>query len=215
MWRASVVRHALWTLMLTFPLVQPGFAQAPPVGAAPTGSAPVADTVDLIFEREIFAYPSFQRRNPFRPLSGTDSGPRFEDLVLLGVIVSANRASSIATVGERPPGSNQEAPSRTHRLREGEVLGNTRVLEIRDQLIVVQVEDFGLFELRSLELRRVDPNLEPAPGPLQGPEPTAPPPAGTDQPTGAAQPPAGGADAPSGPDSALTDQRQNWSGGRL
>jgi hypothetical protein len=167
---ARTARLVRWGVPLLLLVPFPGLGQEPVAGPPSAG-----DTLDLVFEREIFNYPTFQRRNPFRPLSGADSGPRFEDLVLLGVIVSGNRAGSIATVGERPPGSGQQAPSRTHRLREGQVLGNTRILEIRDQVVLVQVEEFGLFELRSLELRRVDPDVEPpAPPTPQAPAPQEP-----------------------------------------
>jgi len=127
------------------------------------GGTPVtipADSVDLVFEREVFNYPNYGRRNPFRPLTGEDMGPRFEDLLLTGVLVSSDRSRSVATIGERPAGSTR-VPVRHHRLREGEVVGNTRIIEIRERWVTVQVEEFGQFELRTLELARTAPEAMP------------------------------------------------------
>lgn len=143
--------------------------------AADTTAAVVtlpADSVDLVFEREVFDYPNYGRRNPFRPLTGEDMGPRFEDLLLTGVLVSLDRTRSIATIGERPPSSTQP-PVRYSRLREGDVIGNTRIIEIRDRWVTVQVEEFGEYDLRTLELVRTAP--EPVPGRTPAPVPAAPP----------------------------------------
>jgi len=126
-------------------------AQQTPVEAAGLPG----DTIELVFEREVFTYPAFERRNPFRPLTGVDAvGPRFEDLVLMGRILSSNPATSIALVGARPPGTSGQQAAQTYRLRVGDVLGNTRILEIREQVVLVEVEEFGLRETRILELQR-------------------------------------------------------------
>jgi len=170
-------------------------------GAAP-GSATVlpADTVELVFEREVFGYPAFQRRNPFRPLTGADaSGPRFDDLVLMGRIISSNPAGSIALIGARPPGTaSTQPPAQTYRLRVGDIIGNSRILEIREQLVLVEVEEFGLRETRVLELNRGGPT--PA-APPQPPEvaPAAPPlPEGAGG-SGGVGDPGGGAGPPGDP----------------
>lgn len=113
------------------------------------------DTVRLMLERQVFSYPTFERRNPFRPLTGPDDGPRFEDLRLLGVIFDPDPAGSVALVGLR----NGDG-ARTYRLRVGQVLGNTRIMEIRPQQVVVQVEEFGITETRTMELRRTEPRPE-------------------------------------------------------
>jgi hypothetical protein len=111
------------------------------------------DTVRLVLEREVFSYPTFQRRNPFRPLTGRDEGPRFEDLVLLGVIQTADARSSVALLGIRGGGEG----GRTYRVRVGERLGNSRIVEIRRQEVVASVEEFGVSENRILRLRRTEP----------------------------------------------------------
>jgi type II secretory pathway component PulC len=115
------------------------------------------DTVQLVLEREVFNYPAFQRRNPFRPLTGLDEGPRFEDLVLRGVIQTADAGASVALLAHRSD------PSRTYRVRVGELLGNSRVLEIRRQEVLMAVEEFGVTENRVLQLQRTEPRPEPSP----------------------------------------------------
>jgi hypothetical protein len=157
--------------------IEIGFAlqevsEAEPDAAAPPALMP-ADSVDLVFEREVFDYPNYGRRNPFDPLTGEDMGPRFEDLLLTGVIYTQDRTRSIATIGERATGTAQ-APVRHHRLREGDVIGNTRIVEIREGRVTVQVEDFGQFELRTLELERAAPQPVPGRVPVGPAPPVAP-----------------------------------------
>lgn len=137
----------------------------------------IRDSVDLVFEREVFIYPSFTRRNPFRPLtSGPDSGPRFEELSLIGIIYSTEPGASVALLAQ----GNVAAGSgggRTFRVRRGTVLANMRVLEVQRDQVVVEVEEFGTREQRVLTLRRglyIDGGALPDPGetvpdpPLQG-----------------------------------------------
>ncbi len=115
------------------------------------------DTAALVFEREVFVYPQYQRRDPFRALTrARDSGPRFEEMALVGVVYSPSPELSIALLGPRIQGSGGEqgGGGRTYRLRRGESLGNFRILEIQPSRIVVQVDEFGLTEQRIMELRR-------------------------------------------------------------
>ncbi len=151
-------------LLLTAFVVVPASLEArqDPGEPEPPPPADAADTVQLVFEREVFTYPSHVRRNPFRPLTGVgDSGPRFEELSLLGVIVSADPGSSVALLGvagAQTPGAG------TQRLRVGQRLGNVRVLEIRPREIVVEVEEFGLRERVTMQLRRTAPEANPGDG---------------------------------------------------
>ncbi len=111
------------------------------------------DTLDLVFEREVFYYPDYQRRNPFRPLTGDESGPRFEELRLVGILYSDEPSQSIAVLGVA---GGQRAALRTYRVRVGETLGNSRILEIRREQVVVAVDEFGVVETRILEVQRPD-----------------------------------------------------------
>ncbi|TVR67848.1 MAG: hypothetical protein EA422_00100, partial [Gemmatimonadales bacterium] len=133
--------------------------QPPPDSGPPAASA---DTVQLIFEREVFTYPSHVRRNPFRPLTGVgEGGPRYEDLSLLGVILSSEPGGSVALMGVR--GAQNPAVS-TQRLRVGQRLGNVRIVEIREREVVAQVEEFGMLERRVMALSRTAPEAQPGSG---------------------------------------------------
>lgn len=138
---------------------------APSVAAAQQeGGPPGADTTQLVFEREVFQYPEYARRNPFRPLLTTeDGGPRFERLRLLGIIYSDDPASSVAVLSAAGGGQPSPPPDAaedgvvvqqqlTFRLRRGQRVGNTTVLRIEPKRVIVEVEEFGLTEERELAL---------------------------------------------------------------
>jgi len=115
------------------------------------------DTTDLVFEREVFFYPQYERRNPFMSLlSGMEGGPRFEEIRLIGVIYSPNPDRSVALFGPRAGQGDaaQQTARRTYRARRGEQLGNVRILEIQQTRVVVEVEEFGLTEQHIMELQR-------------------------------------------------------------
>jgi len=126
-------------------------------------SGPAGEGLDLVFEREIFNYPDYPRRNPFAPLSGGEGGPRFEELELRMVILSDEPGQSVATLVERTTGARSRAAGaeRTYRVRVGDRLGNLRVLAIRLREIDVEVDDFGTRERRTMGLQRTAPEAEP------------------------------------------------------
>ncbi len=127
------------------------------------------DTIQLVFEREVFTYPGFQRRNPFAPLTGQTDGPRYEDLELRMVILVEDGPGSVATLALRGTGGGQQA--RTFRVREGDVLGNMRVRTIRLREILVDVDEFGQRETRVMELRRQEPEAVGGDAPPDAPPP--------------------------------------------
>ena len=115
------------------------------------------DSTDLVFEREIFFYPQYERRNPFVALlDGSEGGPRFEEIRLIAVIFSSNPDLSVALFGPRAGQgeADQQASRRTYRARRGDQLGNVRILEIQQTRVVVEVEEFGLTEQHIMELQR-------------------------------------------------------------
>ncbi len=121
---------------------------------------PPPDTTELVFSREVFSYPTYERRNPFIPLiSGDIAGPRFEELSLLGIVYFANPELSVALFGSGDRGAadptGTAAASKIHRAHVGEVVGNMRVIEIQRTSVIVEVEDFGLTEQRIMELPRL------------------------------------------------------------
>lgn len=117
------------------------------------------DTTELSFEREVFSYPQYARRNPFAPLlSAEGGGPRFERLILLGILYAPDGENSLALFGEGTRTTvseteiSVEVTGATYRLRIGETVGNTTIREIQRHHVVVAVEEFGLIETRIVEL---------------------------------------------------------------
>lgn len=146
------------SLLLALALLPAGLVGQEEEGDAPPPTSP--DSVQLRAEREIFAYPAFERRNPFRPLTaaGEGAGPRFEQMRLQGILYSPEAGRSVATltVGGRavqsPSGSAQSTRGQAAYLRAGERWGNVRIVEIRPDRIIVEVEEFGLAERREMRL---------------------------------------------------------------
>lgn len=117
------------------------------------------DSLDLVFEREAFVYPMYDRRNPFLPLvAGDEFGPRFEEIRLTGIIHSVDPDRSVAMfvtrTGQEQRTEQTDASQKSFRVRRGDTLGNVRILEIHETRVVVLVEEFGLTEQRVLELPR-------------------------------------------------------------
>lgn len=131
-------------------------SQDPPAGQTPADSgqaaAPgaIADSTELVFERETFSYPAYQRRNPFSPLVGSDGGPRYESMSLGGIIyVRADPSQSSALFFAA---AGIQAAQSSERLRQGERWGNVTVVEIRPKEVVVNVEEFGVTEQRIMRM---------------------------------------------------------------
>lgn len=147
---------------------QGGRAQATPL--------PGTEEAELVFEREIFRYPDFQRRNPFRALLGSEAGPRFEQMELRGVIYSEEPRQSVALLGLRgrveqrlrqqvqrqlqaqeagtslPQMDTIVVPEASTRVKVGQTWGNVRVVQIERDHVVLDVTDFGLTERRTLAM---------------------------------------------------------------
>jgi hypothetical protein len=146
-------RMSRFALLLGLLAAAPLAAQEPPVDSAAAG--PPAAPTELVFDREVFEYPTFDRRSPFRSLVGdTTSGPRFEQVRLRGIIWSADPARSVALFAGAPTQGAGAAAVGTRRVRRGETWGNMRVVEIQQDRVVVDVNEFGLTERRVLELTR-------------------------------------------------------------
>lgn len=130
-------------------------AQEPP----PPAQAQQPPT-ELVFEREVFSYPTFPRRNPFRPLSGgNQGGPRFDQLRLMGIIYSGNPAESTAMLGTSTVTVSDDgtqvtvSEGQSWSLKVGQSIGNIRLVEIRRDQVVVEVEEFGLTEQKTMQLQ--------------------------------------------------------------
>ena len=133
----------------------------PPYRPPPT-APPVQ--ADLVFEREVFRYPAFERRNPFLALGAADAGGvRFEQLDLMGILWSADPTESVCILGTGEISVSEDGSTVTREAGEawyahvGETVGNVRMAEIHRDQIVVEVEMFGIMQQRImlLETRRL------------------------------------------------------------
>ena len=142
---------SLLTVALVAPVGLFGQEDPPPVQQPPT---------ELVFEREVFGYPTFQRRNPFITLTGADQGgPRFQQLRLMGIIFSETPSESLAVLGTSTVEMSEDATTVTVQegqswyLKVGQSVGNIRIVEIRREQVVVEVEEFGLTEQKIMQLQ--------------------------------------------------------------
>jgi hypothetical protein len=166
--RSAVMGAVLAGVALTGVSVQQVEAQGPPA----------QDTATLVFDREIFVYPRYDRRNPFRPLlDASESGPLYEQLTLLGIVHSDDPRFSVALFGGATVTSEEAVTSDatgaqsdttqtgegvtttgqgmiTYRARRGDILGNMRIIEIQQDRVIVDVTDFGVTDQRVFVLQR-------------------------------------------------------------
>lgn len=130
--------------------------QNPDSAAAKRPAAPP----ELVFEREVFTYPNIRRRNPFGPLTGTENGPRFEQLRLMATIYDANNPSaSLAMIGTSTVRTSTDSTNvsvtprgQSWYLRVGGVVGSVRVAQIFKDSVVVEVAQFGITERKVMRL---------------------------------------------------------------
>jgi hypothetical protein len=150
--QASALRHAsalLFAIALTAVALPSQLAaqRKPPAGATkPAGPAGAVGEPKLVFDREVFSYPGAGRRDPFKPLIGKESlGPLFDDLKLRGIIYSPDPTRSIVLI--------QDGAKRIYRLKRGDVVGNSRIVEIKPLAARFAVENFGMIRYEVLQLR--------------------------------------------------------------
>lgn len=138
-------REFFGAVVLSTALCAPLRGQEPaPAPAAPP--APAGDVV-LKFEREVFDYQAAGRRDPFTPLVGAEGvGPRFEQLSLSGIIHSRTPGRSVALF--------VDGSGRIYRVRNGDRVGNVRVVDIGPRRVIVAVENFGRARQEIIELKR-------------------------------------------------------------
>ena len=119
---------------------------------ATVDSTAIADSLQKAREtemsRETFAY-SGSTRDPFNSLLNmAKSGPEVADLQLVGIYQNMRTPSaSVAVFREREGGKR-------HKLRAGDQLGRSRVVQIRERDVVFMIEDFGFERQETLSLRK-------------------------------------------------------------
>ena len=144
------------------------------LGSAVTANAQTPGSTPepkLMFDREVFSYPGGARRDPFRPLIGKESlGPLFDDLTLRGIIFSNEANRSLVLI--------QDGAKRIYRLHRGDVVGNSRVVEIRPLSVRMAVENLGMIRYEVMELRPAEPgtvSMQAAAQPAPASTPIGPP----------------------------------------
>jgi hypothetical protein len=124
----------------------------PDSASAPVQDAAWADSVrkakEMEMSRETFAY-SGAPRDPFNSLLNmAKSGPEVADLQLVGIYQNLRTPSaSVAVFREKGDGKR-------HKLRAGDQVGRSRVVQIRDRDVVFMIEDFGFERQDTLSLRK-------------------------------------------------------------
>lgn len=141
----------------------PEIAQPAPAAAAqPSAAMPAVDSStanagaqdsaqkakDLELSRETFAY-SGSARDPFNSLLNmAKNGPELADLQLVGIYQNLRAPSgSIAVFREKDGGKR-------HKLRAGDQVGRSRLVQIRERDVVFTIEDFGFERQETLSLRK-------------------------------------------------------------
>jgi hypothetical protein len=115
-------------------------------------SAAVVDSIQKAREtemtRETFAY-SGSTRDPFNSLLNMEkAGPEVADLQLVGIYQNLRSPSASVAVFREKEGGKR------HKLRAGDQLGRSRVVQIRDRDVVFMIEDFGFERQETLSLRK-------------------------------------------------------------
>lgn len=91
----------------------------------------------VIFNREVYNYPSSGRRDPFSSLIETgDIRPMLQDLEVVAITLASSPAQSIATLRD-------VSSSEIYRVRVGSVFGRLRVVAIRQRDVVIAIDEFG------------------------------------------------------------------------
>jgi hypothetical protein len=127
-------------------------AAQPNPGAARGQDPAYADSVqkakEMEMSRETFAY-SGAARDPFSSLLNmAKNGPELADLQLVGIYQNLRTpAASVSVFREKDGGKR-------HKLRAGDQIGRSRLVQIRDRDVVFTIEDFGFERQETLSLRK-------------------------------------------------------------
>jgi hypothetical protein len=155
--------HATGPVLLDSVRPAPAAAETarPAAVSAPAQSEPVAATNDSVawadsvskakeieMSRETFSYGG-AARDPFNSLLNmAKNGPELADLQLVGIYQNLRTPSSSVAVFREKEGGKR------HKLRAGDQVGRSRLVQIRDRDVVFMIEDFGFERQETLSLRK-------------------------------------------------------------
>jgi hypothetical protein len=130
----------------------PTAPSAPEAVAAPNDSMVWADSVrkakEIEMSRETFSYGG-AARDPFSSLLNmAKNGPELADLQLVGIYQNLRSPSSSVAVFREKKGGKR------YKLRAGDQVGRSRLVQIRDREVVFTIEDFGFERQETLSLRK-------------------------------------------------------------
>jgi hypothetical protein len=136
----------------TPPVATTSAPAARPDSAAQGQDAAWADSVrkakEMEMSRETFAY-SGAARDPFNSLLNmAKNGPEVADLQLVGIYQNLRSPSASVAVFREKDGGKR------HKLRAGDQLGRSRLVQIRERDVVFMIEDFGFERQETLSLRK-------------------------------------------------------------
>ncbi|MBX3132143.1 MAG: hypothetical protein KF689_01995 [Gemmatimonadaceae bacterium] len=135
-------------------LAWPGVAEAQrrPTPAAPARPRVSTDAVqrdssgNVIFHREVYAYPRTGRRDPFSSLIQTgDVRPMVADLEIVAITVGQSERQAIATLRDK-------SANEVYRVRVGSTFGRLRVVAIRARDVVLAIDEFGYTRQETLSI---------------------------------------------------------------
>jgi hypothetical protein len=130
----------------------PAPAAQPESAVPPSQDVATADSIrkakEMEMSRETFAY-SGAARDPFNSLLNmAKNGPELADLQLVGIYQNLRApGASIAVFREKDGGKR-------HKLRAGDQVGRSRLVQIRERDVVFMIEDFGFERQETLSLRK-------------------------------------------------------------
>ena len=157
MTRILIGQFLLWPMLASgapavgqIPAGERGDSASTPPGRFSLAEAPIPES-PLTLGRDIFTYVAAGRRDPFlpAPVPTPLEGSLSVEAEVLGIISHRDPLLSVAVVrvgrarageGGQPDASGAGGAGGTYRLRIGDQIGNTRVLEIHEHHIVVEVE---------------------------------------------------------------------------
>jgi hypothetical protein len=103
---------------------------------------------EIEMSRETFSYGG-AARDPFNSLFNmAKNGPELADLQLVGIYQNLRTPSSSVAVFREKEGGKR------HKLRSGDQVGRSRLVQIRDREVVFIIEDFGFERQETLSLRK-------------------------------------------------------------